>query len=367
MITTSPKGTPGTFIYLLYSTPKHLKVLIIILISIPNYYRIARCPWLEDDTPLPQNQSTSEQSTSQSNNQNVYRSGNPMSNLTTRPLAASSSSSVQVPESSNSDDNFGYDTPFNYSDEFRKELEETFSESSSELDDYIDIDAPMDEEDVDDDLYEPKYLIFSTGSKTYTPHQIGFKRILKTSFPKKLDPGPPIKERIALQKRRRELQQLIEQLSPEEARLQFQHFPEIRQDPDWANYDSVANRFDGVDALIDLEGHIIGMGLSPDHRFLYVNSRPWPQNCIIANPLEPPPISQEIDIHVIDLQTLKKVGTMLRAHKAYTPNTECFFIFLDVCDDFVGSGAEDRHAYLWDRKLNIILIIKYFSKILFHP
>lgn len=37
-------------------------------------------------------------------------------------------------------------------------------------------------------------------------------------------------------------------------------------DPDWLNYDSVSSRFDKVDKLIDLHGHIIGMGLSPDHR-----------------------------------------------------------------------------------------------------
>lgn len=70
-------------------------------------------------------------------------------------------------------------------------------------------------------------------------------------------------------------------------------------------------------------------------RFLYVNSRPWPTEYRIKNPLDPPPIAQEIDIHVIDLVTLKEVGTMLRAHKAYTPNNDCFFIFLDVCDHYV--------------------------------
>jgi F-box/WD-40 domain protein 5 len=35
--------------------------------------------------------------------------------------------------------------------------------------------------------------------------------------------------------------------------------------------------------------------------------RPWPQGCTIENPLQPPPIAQEIDIHVIDLVTLKQV------------------------------------------------------------
>jgi F-box/WD-40 domain protein 5 len=252
------------------------------------------------------------------------------------------------------DDEYGYERPINYSDEFRREFEEPASESSSELDDFIDVDV------ADDDLYEdldeacPKYLIFSTGNRTYTPHQIGIKRIGKVNFPKKLEPGPTIQERLALRERRRQLEALINSLSPEEARLQFAQFQndgvDMHMDPDWQNFDSVANRFDGIDALIDLEGHIIGLGLSPDNRFLYVNSRPWPANCVITNPLDPPPISQEIDIHVIDLQTLKKVGTMLRAHKAYTPNTECFFIFLDVSENFVGSGAEDRHAYSWDRK-----------------
>ena len=66
-----------------------------------------------------------------------------------------------------------------------------------------------------------------------------------------------------------------------------------------------------------------------------MNSRPWPQGYEIDDPLYPPPIAQEIDIHVIDLTTMHEVGTMLRAHKAYTPNDECFFIFLDVCQEYV--------------------------------
>lgn len=73
----------------------------------------------------------------------------------------------------------------------------------------------------------------------------------------------------------------------------------------------------------------------PFLRYLYVNSRSWPQGYFITNPLDPPPIAQEIDIHVIDLVTLKPVGKMLRAHKAYTQDNDCFFIFLDVSDKYV--------------------------------
>lgn len=58
------------------------------------------------------------------------------------------------------------------------------------------------DEDYDDEMENsiPKYLIFSTGSKTYTPHKVGIKRIGHVTFPKKLDPGPSLKERIAARK-----------------------------------------------------------------------------------------------------------------------------------------------------------------------
>lgn len=116
--------------------------------------------------------------------------------------------------------------------------------------------------------------------------------------------------------------------------------------------------FDALDHVIDVHGHIIGMGLSPDNRcvlgpgggvcrraheqaecpsprYLYVNSRAWPSGSVVADPMQPPPIAEEIDLLVFDLKTMRKVKQGLRAHRAYTPNDECFFIFLDVSRDFV--------------------------------
>lgn len=65
-------------------------------------------------------------------------------------------------------------------------------------------------------------------------------------FPKKLDPGLTLRERIARQR---------EQNNQPAVEL------------DWLDYEAVQDRFDKVDHLIDLHGHIIGMGLSPDHRY----------------------------------------------------------------------------------------------------
>ncbi|KAI4873542.1 hypothetical protein NFI96_027182 [Prochilodus magdalenae] len=155
------------------------------------------------------------------------------------------------------------------------------------------------------------YLLFTTGSLTYSPHQIGIKRIM----PDQMTTCGPV-------------------LGKERSSEEF---------------------FDSLDHVIDIHGHIIGMGLSPDHRYLYVNSRAWPAGCVISDPMSPPPIAEEIDLHVIDLKSLREERRCLRAHRAFTPNDECFFIFLDVSRDFVASGAEDKHGYIWDRHYNICL------------
>uniref|UniRef100_A0A8C0X487 Uncharacterized protein n=1 Tax=Castor canadensis TaxID=51338 RepID=A0A8C0X487_CASCN len=136
-----------------------------------------------------------------------------------------------------------------------------------------------------------KYLIFTTGCLTYSPHQIGIKQIL----PHQMTTAGPV-------------------LGEGRGSDAF---------------------FDALDHVIDVHGHIIGMGLSPDNRYLYVNSRAWPPGSVVADPMQPPPIAEEIDLLVFDLKTMREVKRALRAHRAYTPNDECFFIFLDVSRDFV--------------------------------
>lgn len=94
--------------------------------------------------------------------------------------------------------------------------------------------------------------------------------------------------------------------------------------------------FDFPDYLIDMRGHIIGIALSPDKRYLFVNVRPWPDGSTISDPLQPLPIAQQVDLRVIDMEKLQIVqDKVYRGHKGFTPNDECFFIFMDSCDDFV--------------------------------
>lgn len=140
-------------------------------------------------------------------------------------------------------------------------------------------DTEFSEED-DCCVQEDKFLIFTTGSNTYSPHQIGelycwfiflilssslvhafniiktltgIKRIKPISFPQRMDPGLPFRERIA--------------------NLNREHQPAHENPNDIPNLNAEGNDYDEVDHLIDLHGHIIGMGLSPDHRLGSIPSK----------------------------------------------------------------------------------------------
>ncbi|XP_059174024.1 F-box/WD repeat-containing protein 5-like isoform X2 [Physella acuta] len=162
-----------------------------------------------------------------------------------------------------------------------------------------------------------KLLIYTWGSETYIPHKIGIKRMRWTDFSK----------------------------GEVTARRSSMLLPDVMENL----HNMAGNRRDKPDVTIEMHGHIVGLSLSPDHKFLYVNCRPWPQNYIISDPQESPPLAQEVEISTIDLTTFKFVGPVLRSHKAYTHSDECFFLNLDVSEHYVASGAEDRQGYLWDR------------------
>ncbi|XP_025112434.1 F-box/WD repeat-containing protein 5-like [Pomacea canaliculata] len=113
---------------------------------------------------------------------------------------------------------------------------------------------------------------------------------------------------------------------------------------------------DTIDHVIDMHGRIIDMALSPDQRYLYVNTRPWTQPLQkTRNVRRSFTIAQEIEIHVIDLSTFLEVGLVFRSHKAHTKEYNCAFLFLDVSKHYVASGSDDKQGYLWDRHYGICL------------
>lgn len=136
-------------------------------------------------------------------------------------------------------------------------------------------------------------IIFLCGDKTKIPHQLGFQRITRECL---------------------------------------QYPPGLK----------------GPERVIDFNGHVIGMAISPDERYLYVNVRTWPDNAI-PSVNQPPPISNQIELQVIDLATLEKTGRPLTGHHGFTPSEKAFYLYVDVSKNLVGSGSEDKQGCLWDR------------------
>lgn len=169
-------------------------------------------------------------------------------------------------------------------------------------------------------------LIFTHGTVTYVPHQIVFKWL-------KLENGDYATRKLSI----------VRNSHTNSSYMERGKTGEVGYEPCYTEEEH----------CIETNAHIIGMSLSPDHQFLYVNCRPWQQQDgkeriapgLIASP---PEISSEITLRVYSLATYKLVGVHT-GHEAYTPNDGCFFIFLNVADKFVASGAEDHCAHVWDR------------------
>jgi len=147
-------------------------------------------------------------------------------------------------------------------------------------------------------------LIFTHGTVTYVPHQIVFKWLRHTNGTKtnQCDYGTR------------------------------KHSSYKGQEEGSSAYQSFSSE---LDRCIETNAHIIGMSLSPDHEYLYVNCRQWEkQDGKIGYCQVPPEISKDISLQVYSLTTYKLVDVHV-GHKAHTPNDGCFFIFLNVADNLV--------------------------------
>ncbi|KAK3098109.1 hypothetical protein FSP39_016197 [Pinctada imbricata] len=99
--------------------------------------------------------------------------------------------------------------------------------------------------------------------------------------------------------------------------------------------------------------YISGLTLSADHRLLYFNYRTKSE----ATDQEGYPVlSQELAIDVYNLQTQEHISGLpfCGQHMAYS-RYPAWYICLDTSPDFIVSGSEDAHGYLWDKRYGCLL------------
>merc|ERR1719357_1106445 len=54
------------------------------------------------------------------------------------------------------------------------------------------------------------------------------------------------------------------------------------------------------DQVVEMHGYVVGTVISQCEKFLYANVRAWPENAV-ANPDTAPPISNQVEVRVIEL------------------------------------------------------------------
>lgn len=96
---------------------------------------------------------------------------------------------------------------------------------------------------------EKTYLLFTTGSLTYSPHQIG--TVVSGPSGRRTSTHRQITPRVSLSLSG------IKRIKPDQMTTCGPVLGEERSSEEF---------FDSLDHVIDIHGHIIGMGLSPDHR-----------------------------------------------------------------------------------------------------
>lgn len=172
-----------------------------------------------------------------------------------------------------------------------------------------------------------KNLIFVTGEFAVALHQLGIKNVSSETLCKQTSSSSEMDEMEVSE----ESHHMVVNFSNNDIHVQ------------------PLRKSDKPDHLIDLFGHVTGLCLSRDSRYLYLNYRPWIGKVDRNDPWATPDLSPSIEVLVIDLLTLKNEGVQYVGHKGYSPSTMCCFVFLDVSCDYVGSGSEDARAYLWDK------------------
>ncbi|KAF2367827.1 WD40 repeat [Trinorchestia longiramus] len=175
---------------------------------------------------------------------------------------------------------------------------------------------------------DERLLIFTTGDKTFTPHQIGIIKL-----------RPHMPDRVEVQ---HDIQELIRRKENIKRRVAEQPNVNI------TDYEHVKQLCHPIDHTIELNGNVVGMALSPDHRFLYVNSHPWPSSYQPITPVSASPIATHFNTHVFDLATLTEVGRIIHEEEDYLSSDESYYIFPSVSHHYVASGG-NKSGRLWDR------------------
>ena len=94
------------------------------------------------------------------------------------------------------------------------------------------------------------------------------------------------------------------------------------------------------------------MDLSPCHRYLYINVRPWPKDyrTLIKSATNPAPVGSKVDRYALDLGRMSFVSHQIHRQHALVPCDPSPCGPISVTKHLIASGNESGNkAGIWDR------------------
>ena len=108
--------------------------------------------------------------------------------------------------------------------------------------------------------------------------------------------------------------------------------------PASASYSDSVKKASGKGFLaVEFNGHVIGLAVSTDQQYLYVNCRSFTDDHVEPGPSVGPPIVSDVAMRVYRLKSpmeWEHIQT-LSGHRCFTEAENCFFIYLDVGKHYV--------------------------------
>ncbi|TRY79891.1 hypothetical protein TCAL_07084 [Tigriopus californicus] len=107
-------------------------------------------------------------------------------------------------------------------------------------------------------------------------------------------------------------------------------------------------RIADFDHSIEFHGQIVSISCAKDDLQMFVAVREWPENAV-ATLSDPPPISTEVIVYAVDLQSWSLTGQVFKGAIGRTSPYDAFYLYTDSSANFLACGSEDGRGVIWDR------------------
>ena len=200
-----------------------------------------------------------------------------------------------------------------------------------------------------------KYLVAAKGSRVWTPHELGFKKLQIEEVPKVPYKGISISNSYSQNNQQRYQRDRIHQ--PNDVNTQPNPnsvWAEILNDSTTSSQVHSSLELDKWDKEIIFEGQIIGFEVLEATQKILINVRDWllspeqkANKTLPFDPANPPALSKFPRLLIFDIKSWS-IQRELSGHEALSPANRCCFLMPSASSELAACGDETGKVYIWE-------------------